>query len=314
MTKMRIDWKTLLRFCQVSGFHKLAADYEAKPVGDLPDTYFIDRGAKILAVAHFDTVWWGKGPAPAKLLKDDGEVIGINSIALDDRLGAYIICEMLPKLGINVDVLITTDEEIGRSTAKQVKLNRKYNWICSFDRRGIFPVAYQYEDDLDWANALKSVTSLVRGSYSDIRDLEKTSGVCGVNWGAGYQDEHSEECSAFISEIRYAVSTFCTFFKKYKDQAFPFVPKVYTPGPNARIYPAPKTAQPTNEFWDDYYGVKRSDRSFEAHKWGAGRHKGSIDGEPEFTCEICWQKTNAVSYLGKYYAWVCEECFDEYTK
>ena len=41
----------------------------------------------------------------------------VHSGALDDRLGAYIILDLLPKLGINVDVLLTVGEEQGRSTA-----------------------------------------------------------------------------------------------------------------------------------------------------------------------------------------------------
>ncbi|MCP6726064.1 hypothetical protein NL526_28810, partial [Klebsiella pneumoniae] len=70
------------------------------------------------------------------------------SIAHDDRLGLYYIMEILPSLGINVDVLLTTDEEIGQSSASEFKKaeGKQYNWMFMFDRHGYGNVVmYQYE-------------------------------------------------------------------------------------------------------------------------------------------------------------------------
>jgi acetylornithine deacetylase/succinyl-diaminopimelate desuccinylase-like protein len=75
---------------------------------------FRDNGASVLAVAHLDTVVRHQQRLCNFVETAGGEIV--YSGALDDRLGAYVILDMLPKLGINVDVLLTVGEESGQST------------------------------------------------------------------------------------------------------------------------------------------------------------------------------------------------------
>jgi len=100
--------------------------------------YFMDNEADILAVAHLDTV-----QQTVKFSMDKKNGL-IHSPQLDDRLGAYIILEHLLR-DMNYDVLLTIDEEKGRSTARSFNNGKKYNWMFSFDRRGTDAVMYQYE-------------------------------------------------------------------------------------------------------------------------------------------------------------------------
>src|ERR1700754_3651831 len=82
-----------------------------------------DNGAKILAVAHLDTV-----QSVDANWTFDSAVLGSNqakqeyiwNAQLDDRLGVYTILDLLPSiLGDDAyDILLTTDEESGATTAE----------------------------------------------------------------------------------------------------------------------------------------------------------------------------------------------------
>jgi len=65
--------------------------------------------------------------------------------AVDNRLGVYLGMELLPSLGIGVDLLLTTGEEEGYSTAALFRTRKRYHWMFSFDRKGEDVVLYQYE-------------------------------------------------------------------------------------------------------------------------------------------------------------------------
>src|SRR4051794_30743638 len=77
--------------------------------------YYRDNGSDILAVAHLDTVGLAHQRACHFVDTEGGPVV--YSRALDDRLGAYIILDLLPALGITHDILLTVGEESGQSTA-----------------------------------------------------------------------------------------------------------------------------------------------------------------------------------------------------
>ncbi len=50
-------------------------------------------------------------------------------------------------MGINVDVLLTTGEEMGQSSAAYFDPGeKKYNWMFQFDRGGTDVVTYDYGD------------------------------------------------------------------------------------------------------------------------------------------------------------------------
>lgn len=164
--------------------------------------------ATVLAVAHLDTV------QDDRSCQITGTASGLlaTSGALDDRLGAYIILDLLPSLGIVCDVLLTTDEESGQSTASDFDPPKDYNWIIQFDRGGTDVVAYQYETPDLVARVRDSGARMGQGSYSDICELEHL-GVAGLNWGTGYQDYHSPRSHAWLDDTFRCVSKFARFYR-----------------------------------------------------------------------------------------------------
>ena len=162
---------------------------------DKCDTYIVDdaggymgqifRGGNVLAVAHIDFV----GSGQVRKVTDTKVV----SSALDDRLGVFAAIEMLPRLGINADVLLTDNEETGFSTIERLGMGvlDKYNWIVELDRAGRDVVTYGY---WEMDSIVKEYWPLGSGVYSDIVELEATSPISAFNIGVGYYNQHSERC------------------------------------------------------------------------------------------------------------------------
>jgi hypothetical protein len=174
---------------------------------------FIDNGADILAVAHLDTVL-----EPLMFIKYPGFV---TSPVLDDRLGVYILLDVLPKLGLKYDILLTTGEEQCNSTAQYFTPPRQYRWMFEFDRRGTDVVMYQYENG-ETIEAVESVGAYVGiGSYTDLVDLDHLKCV-GFNWGCGYELEHTYSCYVDIKSCEFMIDLFVEFYRKYKDTTFKF--------------------------------------------------------------------------------------------
>ena len=155
--------------------------------GKYPEDWYvyIDRGANILGVAHLDYVADNTGFVSMEWEKDGDKQVVVWNGALDDRLGTFLLLDVLPTMDLNFDVLLTTNEEWARSTASDFKTDKKYKWIFEFDRRGLDVVMYDYETD-ELKDMLQSVDIKVgAGSYSDISCLEHL-GVSGFNFGCGY--------------------------------------------------------------------------------------------------------------------------------
>lgn len=170
--------------------------------------WYQDNGSDILAVAHLDTVQDDRicsvVDTAAGLLAASG--------GLDDRLGVYVILDMLPKLGITCDWLLTTDEEIGQSTAVMFNTKKEYNWIIQFDRGGTDVVMYQYETDQLCEMVRACGAQVGQGSFSDICMLDFL-GVAGFNWGVGYRDYHSARSHAWLEDTFRMVARFVKFHK-----------------------------------------------------------------------------------------------------
>jgi len=176
---------------------------------------FIDRGADILAVAHLDSV---SNDDLFTVVKTNKEAI-VFSRQLDDRLGVYVILDVLPALGIECDVLLTTGEETGQSTGAYFKFpdGKDYNWMFQFDRSGTDVVCYQYEDN-DLTECLEAAGFYVAdGLFSDISDMDDL-GVKAFNVGTAYYDNHGEKSHAFLSELSYMISMFAKFYTLFKDE------------------------------------------------------------------------------------------------
>lgn len=187
-----------------------------------PENYyhFKDNGADILAVAHLDTVVQRDERSATFVNTHAGPVVF--SGALDDRLGAYIILELLPKLGINVDVLLTVGEESGRSTAEHFETEKDYRWIIEFDRGGTDVVLYQYDDEDTRALVSGSGARVAIGAFSDISYMEHL-GRKAFNWGVGYEDYHGPRGHAFLEDTAKMVGHFLEFWKNNSETTLPHV-------------------------------------------------------------------------------------------
>ena len=242
---------------------RLTADIDYfRQFGDVVETHngpliYQDNGSKILAVAHLDVVMKQK----PKLSKNGGRIYAPQ---LDDRLGAHILLDVLPEF-IEFDLLLTTNEECGASTAEFFESEREYNWMFEFDRALNDVVTYQYESE-DWELALSEFFGFPNyGSYTDICDLDHL-GICGVNVGCGYNLQHTTKCYADLSMTEKMIQRFLNFHHVNSEIRFEHSPTIrnWTTG---------------NYIVDDY---QYSDDYFQRRDWDTCRY---ID-EEEF-CGDC---------------------------
>lgn len=206
-----IDSRKLKKRCNqsIKSFHRLG---ETVQVSSGRCYTFIDNDSDILAVAHLDTV------VRSRRFVQTGDFV--ISGRLDDRLGVHIILDILPALGVQVDILLTEGEEIMQSTANWFRPEKRYKWIVEFDRSGTDVVLYQYEIQ-QAIDAVQSVGGIVgQGSYSDICDLQLD--CCGFNFGTGYYRQHSSQSYAYLTHVNDMIHLFLQFYHKYKDTEFLF--------------------------------------------------------------------------------------------
>jgi hypothetical protein len=221
LVKSNFSFPALKEICcaEFKDFAKFGGTLYGKKEED--QYYFKDNGSNVLAVAHLDSVakhrFCGYLSHPAEPR--------IYSPSLDDRLGAYVILDLLPKLGITPDILLTNNEETGATTAKKFQTEKKYNWMFSFDRMGDDVVMYQYKD-IEWEKLLEKFdfTKVYQGSFSCIASLEHL-GCIGYNFGVGYHDYHSEWAYANVEELFSQVAKFTRFYQSLKDRKMEYVPK-----------------------------------------------------------------------------------------
>jgi hypothetical protein len=240
---------------------------------DRPEDYyhFRDNGSSVLAVAHLDTVVSQQGRTPHFSSTERGPLIV--SGALDDRLGAYVILHLLPKLGVTCDWLLTVGEESGASTADFFDgQGKKYDWAIEFDRGGTDVVMYQFEDDASVRLVEAAGAEVGFGSFSDIAYLEQL-GVKAFNWGVGYRGNyHSESGYAYLDDTFAMVAKYLRFHEQNAGTAMPHEPR-----------------KPSG---------KRS-RSYDWDRW---------DNEYYAACDVCFTTESVDSVTG--YCLYCGACSD----
>jgi hypothetical protein len=214
--KMKINYKLMESIC-------LADIKDFIPLGDVVSTqdgiyiYKPDEKAHILGVAHLDSVLDLTHFHKMEIRQDTYVV----NAQLDDRLGVYILLDMLPKMGIHFDLLLTEGEETGRSTAQYFESEKEYNWIFSFDRHGSDVVMYQY-DCPELRKDLKKVNMKAgNGSFSDIAFLDQL-GVRGINVGTGYEGEHSDLCYASMAVMQSQIAGFKRFYDRFQSKKYTY--------------------------------------------------------------------------------------------
>ena len=180
--------------------------------------YYKDNGSNILAVAHLDTV---QEDCTCSVMQTSAGLLAASG-GLDDRLGVYVILDLLPRLGMVFDILLTTDEEIGQSTAGEFETSKQYDWIIQFDRGGTDVVMYDYETPELCERVEACGARVGTGSFSDICMLDDL-GVAGFNWGIGYQDYHSQRSHAWLDDTFRMVARFEKFHRANKGTRFDHV-------------------------------------------------------------------------------------------
>lgn len=217
VVRAAFDMDTLRKCCLADAEALMGAPgFDTTAAADgRPHAFHAGNGPPVLGVAHCDIV----AGLPKVFAADAGNGY-VFSPGLDDRLGVYTLVHLLPRLGVDTDVLLTTDEERGRSTARDFAPSREYNWLYSFDRRGTGAVCYDYSEMED---VIGKHLTVVTGTYSDIRDLAHL-GVCGVNIGTAYYDEHSKGCHAVLEEYFEQVAAFVGFWRSRSGVRTPHTP------------------------------------------------------------------------------------------
>lgn len=241
--------KTLKRVCEMheSEFAE-AYDMKVNVIDYVPGEenfyLFKDNGADVLAVAHLDTVMPHDRRTANFISTASGPVV--YSGALDDRLGAYTILELLPKLGIQYDILLTVGEESGQSTAQYFDPIKEYNWVIEFDRGGTDVVLYQYEDNESMQLVRRSGAKVGDGIFSDISYMDHLEVKC-FNWGVGYRDYHGPRSHAYLEDYWEMVSYFLEFHEENADVYLPHEAKDNNYG---SFWGSPRRTY-TDEWWDD---------------------------------------------------------------
>jgi len=180
---------------------------------------FRDTGSKVLGVAHLDTVFDVRRHDHFGIVKGTG-LEAVVCPHLDDRLGAYILLDLLPSLGITLDVLLTDGEEACMSTAALFEPPRQYHWVVEFDRRGTDVVLYQYDDPKLRRVLRRYGLNAGQGSFSDITSLDHLGVKC-LNFGCGYDDAHTLWCHANLRDTALQVDRFRRFYKDWQNTKLP---------------------------------------------------------------------------------------------
>lgn len=263
-----------------------------------------DNGSNILAVAHLDSVQTHEHNH-FYVINIGGEDIVFNA-QLDDRLGAYIILDLLPQLlGENyADILLTTGEELGMSTAQFFQTAKKYNWMFSFDRAGDDVVMYDY-DTKELRDMLKEYGFRIgNGSFSDISYLTHL-GCAGFNFGCGYENYHSPEAHAHMWETEANVSKFVDMYQQLKDTHLEYV-YVEKPYKNWRTYTYGKGWSNWRDDEDDYEWEKKEDGSWIRK---TKRLTSGLLGSNYGICTECHE-----THVPLVEGWgICEDCYLLYT-
>lgn len=213
------DPDALARICAADDFSAYAERVTLSPDRwDGHDRFYwhADNGASVLAVAHLDTV---QADTRCTVVDSAAGPMAVSAV-LDDRLGAYVILELLPRLGITCDVLLTTDEETCASTGDEFSPVKDYDFMFSFDRGGTDVVMYQYETPHLCELVRAAGATVGVGSFSDICVMEHL-GCAGLNWGVGYRDWHSTRAHAWLDDTFRMVARFVQFHDANKGTWLP---------------------------------------------------------------------------------------------
>lgn len=202
--------------------------YRAPPLASGTYKLYPSGKSKILFVAHTDTVNNDPDVALFKFHNQDWLLSNVH----DDRIGVYIGKIILPRLGLeDMDVLLTTDEEKGQTTAKEFKpKTHNYNWMFSFDRADDSGAFYGYDDKYQgWEKDVKEYIKASHGSFSCIKALDHLD-IPGINWPNHNSGNHSPSSFINVPKLVEEIERFIQFYTCNLDKKYARLPekKTYT--------------------------------------------------------------------------------------
>ena len=258
----------------------------------LPYNHKTRDGATILGVAHCDYVRsaWSYPTLTKTTDGNDAVVAG----QVDDRVGVWLLLDILPGLIPTFDVLLTDDEEIGRSTAQNFGEDmqdghgpQSYNWTFQFDRRGTDFVDYGKASQRFIKN-FKKATGIAHGmgSFSDICYLPDSCGSK-VNIGTGYYNEHSPTAHVDLQKCFDQVTRFSRFANKFAGKQFH----------------APKDRQDDWFLSDFQLGRKTAKKVYKLSEQPLVAAKRALDTSGMHKCQMCETYTGIATSDG-----LCDEC------
>lgn len=240
--KLHYNWNQL-RWCVMTPTKRFWKLPNFKTYGEGENRFaFQNNHTRILAVAHLDSVQKMRHFAR---ITTDGER-WVMSPSLDDRLGVYIIMFLLKELGLKYDILLTDNEESGKSTAQYFKTRKKYNWMFEFDRDGKDAVVYDFWET-DFNKLIEETTgfSVSRGSNSDIAYLYEL-GCKGINFSTGLvkSEGHGQWSRANLEVLQDNIARFLKFYNAFRDTHLPHEKKTYQYSTHAHVNSGISTGKP----------------------------------------------------------------------
>ena len=198
------------------------------------DLYVCAEGdIPIALVAHLDTVF--KTP-PTEILYDTAlnMMISPQGAGFDDRIGVWMILQILSTTKLRPHVIFTMGEEVGGLGAVALaKINCPFadlRFMIELDRRGSNDCVFYDCDNPSFTSYIESFGFVENwGSYTDICDLMESWRIAGVNFSVGYRDEHT------VSEVLFVEQALDTMQKVKKIliqpnetiPRFEFMPRAY---------------------------------------------------------------------------------------
>lgn len=265
---------------------------------------YLKRGGKVLAVAHRDVV---KSIANSEIcyIKDND----FYAPQLDDRLGIHLILDVLPKYGVDCDILLTEGEEYGQSTAQYFKTDVEYNWVFELDRAGLDSVMYSFHTK-EKEDLLKSYNLNVGwGSFTDICHLDHLK-IWAVNFAVAYYSQHTLQCRVDMKQLEEKLlPNIIKFIVENQDTKFPHIEDkvIKRQFTNYTVYNNPYTDYWSGKYWDGAYSKAKSNKSIpSSRRWdrmvlrdnryvcvdcgeSCSKCLGDVcdNGKPKNKCKIC---------------------------
>lgn len=202
----------------------------------------LNNRRRVLAVVHTDV---NGGDKDLRAVYHESRVV---ARSLDDRLGLYMLLQLAAYH--DFDLLVTTDEELGASTATQFREDHpeyRCNWMFSIDRRARFTpqfepsvVLYEYHDAETVALCEAAGFEVEHGSFSDITMLSDLC-VKGFNFSAAYFNEHTDQCWADMENVDVMLQKIDAFLAEHSATHLPHTPRF-------SYYPLKTAVRPQQDF------------------------------------------------------------------